>query len=464
MTRKLRSFARVRLALALLVTFGLGCATDFSGTGAGAENGTGPTGTPESVGLSSEALGRLDAVLEAYVDRGQLPGYQLLVARYGQVVHESVYGSMEIETARALDPRTIYRIYSMSKVITGVATMIAYERGSFLLNDPISKYLPALAAPDVMEWGEEGEIRIVPARREITILDLLRHTSGISYSFIAPPPLGQQYIDASLTPGIRGLPSDTALGPVGADKHATLEDMVEGLGKLPLVIQPGSAWHYGINMDVLGRLIEVSSGLAFPDFLQEHLFGPLGMTDSGFYVPDDRIDRFAACYGPTPEGGMRLLDAPISSEYREPPAMPGGGGGMVASAHDYMRFALMLANAGELDGRRILSPRSVELMMSSHLPVEDFGARPLKYAVGETYANGGLGVGFGLSGSVITDPALTGLPLSKGTFGWGGAASTFFWVDPEEDIAVVFMTQLVISRTYPLRAVLLKGVNAALLD
>jgi CubicO group peptidase (beta-lactamase class C family) len=371
---------------------------------------------------------------------------------------------MEIETARALDPQTIYRIYSMSKVITGVATMIAYERGSFLLNDPISKYLPALAGARVMEWGEQGEIRIVPAEREITILDLLRHTSGISYSFIAPPPLGQQYIDASLTPGIRGLPSDTPLGPVGPDKDATLEDMVERLGKLPLVIQPGSAWHYGINMDVLGRLIEVSSGSSFPDFLQEHLFGPLGMTDSGFYVPDDRIDRFAACYGPTPEGGMRLLDAPISSEYREPPAMPGGGGGMVASAHDYMRFALMLANAGELDGRRILSPRSVELMMSSHLPAEDFGSRPLKYAVGATYANGGLGVGFGLSGSVITDPALTGLPLSMGTFGWGGAASTFFWVDPEEDIAVVFMTQLVISRTYPLRAVLLKGVNGALLD
>ncbi len=462
MNRKLRSVARARLALTLLVSFSLGCATDYAGTVV--DNGTALAGTPESVGLSSEALSRLDAVLEAYVDRGQLPGYQLLVARYGQVVHESVYGSMEIETGRALDPQTIYRIYSMSKVITGVATMIAYERGSFLLNDPISKYLPALAGPNVMEWGEDGEIRIVPAQREITILDLLRHTSGISYSFIAPPPLGQQYIDASVTPGIRGLPSDTPLGAVGQDLDATLEDMVERLGKLPLVMQPGSAWHYGINMDVLGRLIEVSSGQSFPDFLQQHLFGPLGMTDSGFYVPDDRIDRFAACYGTTPEAGMRLLDAPITSEYREPPAMPGGGGGMVASAHDYMRFALMLGNAGELDGRRILSPRTVELIMSSHLPPEDFGARPLKYAVGETYANGGLGVGFGLTGSVITDPALTGLPVSKGTFGWGGAASTFFWVDPKEDIAVVFMTQLVISRTYPLRAVLLKGVNAALLD
>ncbi len=465
MNRRLRSVPFVRLIGTLLVALSFGCATGLArtGTGSGTGNGRASAGTPESVGLSSEALGRLDAVLEGYVDRGQIPGYQLLVARHGQIVHESVVGSMEIETGRALDPQTIYRIYSMSKVITGVATMIAYERGSFLLNDPISKYLPALAEPSVMEWDEDGGTRIVPAQREITILDLLRHTSGISYSFIARPPLGQQYIDASVTPGIRGLPSDTPLGAVGQDKDATLEDMVERLGKLPLVMQPGSAWHYGINMDVLGRLIEVSSGQSFPEFLQEHLFEPLGMTDSGFHVPDDKVDRFAACYGPTPEG-MRLLDAPTTSEYREPPAMPGGGGGMVASAHDYMRFALMLANGGELDGRRVLSPRTVELIMSSHLPPEDFGARPLKYGAGQTYANGGLGVGFGLSGSVITDPALTGLPVSKGTFGWGGAASTFFWVDPEQEIAVVFMTQLVISRTYPLRAHLLKGVNAALLD
>jgi len=419
---------------------------------------------PESVGLSSEALARLDRVLEDFVDQGRIPGYQLVVARRGQVVHESLYGQMDIEAERALRADTIYRIYSMSKVVTGAATLIAYERGHFLLNDPISKYLPALGEMSVMEWDENGDTRIVPAEREITILDLLRHTSGISYHFIAPPPLGQLYVDASITPGVRPLPVATSLGPYGADQEATLEDMVERLGELPLIMQPATAWHYGINMDVLGRLIEVSSGQSFPDFLEEHLFGPLGMEDTAFYVPEEKVERFATLYGPTPEGGMRLVDPPTTSAYLEPPAMPGGGGGLVASAADYMRFAQMLSNGGELDGHRVLSPRTVELMMSNHLSPVDFGIRPLHFIAGDVYANGGLGLGFGLTGSVVTDPPFTGLPVSKGTFGWGGAASTFFWVDPEEDITVVFMTQLLASNLYPLRAHLMKGVNAALLD
>jgi CubicO group peptidase (beta-lactamase class C family) len=432
--------------------------------------------SPESVGLSGEALGRLDRMLEGYVDRGQLPGYQLLVARHGRIVHESVYGKMDLESDRELRPDTIHRIYSMSKVITGAATMIAWERGRFLLNDPIGKHLPALADLGVMEWDENGDTRIVPAKREITVLDLLRHTSGISYSFIARPPLGPRYVEASLTPGLRPLPVPTALGPSGKDTQATLEDMVERLGELPLAIQPGSAWHYGINMDVLGRLIEVSSGQGFPEFLEDQLFAPLGMKDTAFYVPDEKIDRFAALYRPPserppsegaasdPEPALELVDAPYTSSYREPPAMPGGGGGLVGTARDYMRFALMLLGGGALDGRRVLGPRTVELMMSNHLPQVDFGDRPLVFATGDAYANGGLGVGFGLSGSVITQPAFTGLPVSAGTFGWGGAASTFFWVDPEEDIAVVFMTQLLASNAYPLRAHLMKGVNAAILE
>jgi CubicO group peptidase (beta-lactamase class C family) len=414
--------------------------------------------------MSSEALGRLDHVLEGYVDRGQLPGYQLLVARHGQVIHESVYGQMDIENQRILRPDTIYRIYSMSKVITGVATMIAYEQGGFLLTDPISKYLPALADMSVMEWDDNGDTRIVPAEREITILDLLRHTSGFSYHFIAPSPLGQQYTDASITPGVRPLPVTTSLGNAGPDQEATLQDMVERLGQLPLVIQPGSAWHYGINMDVLGRLIEVSSGQSFPDFLEEHVFGPLEMSDTSFYVPDEKIERFATCYGATPEAGLKMVDPAFTSAYRQPPAMPGGGAGLVSTASDYMRFALMLTNGGSLDGKRLLSPRTARLMMSNHLSRADFGDRPLRSIAGNTYANGGLGLGFGLSGSVITDPAFTGLPVSEGTFGWGGAASTFFWSDPQKEISVVFMTQLLPSNTYTLRADLMRGVNAALLD
>lgn len=457
------AWTRLRLVI-VLIAFALlfsGCASagpQQSGNGVAAPD------SPESVGISSEALARLDRVLEGYVDRGELPGYQLLIARDGLIVHESVYGRMDLETDRPLRSDTIHRIYSMSKVITGAATMIAYEHGSFLLNDPISKHLPALADLRVMEWEENGDTRIVPATREVSVLDLLRHTSGFSYSFIARPPLGTQYVEASITPGLRPLPLPTALGPTGPDASATLEDMVERLGKLPLAIQPGSAWHYGINMDVLGRLIEVSSGKSFPAFLEQELFAPLGMKDTAFYVPEQKVDRFAALYGPTPDSGLELIDAPRASSYLEVPAMPGGGGGLVGTAHDYMRFALMLLGGGELDGRRVLGPRTVELMMSNHLPTVDFGDRPLVFATGDAYANGGLGVGFGLSGSVITQPAFTGLPVSQGTFGWGGAASTFFWIDPEENIAVVFMTQLLASNRYPLRAHLMKGVNAALLD
>lgn len=423
-----------------------------------------PAPAPESVGLSSAALARLDAVLTGFVERGQIPGYQLLVARRGRVVHESVVGQLDHERERPLRPDTIYRIYSMSKVVTGVATMIAWERGDFLLNDPVSKYLPALADPQVLLVDGDGSTRSVPAEREITILDLLRHTSGIPYHFTAPPALRERFLEAGITPGLRPLPVDTILGNAAPDQDATLADMVERLGELPLVIQPGTAWHYGINMDVLGRLIEVVSGQSFPDFLEEHLFAPLGMRDTAFHVPADRLDRFAACYLATEDGGMRLADDPETSSYREPPAMPGGGGGLVSTAEDYMRFARMLLGGGELDGVRILGPRTVELMRSNHLPPAVFGENPLRFSIGDTFANDGRGLGFGLTGSVVTEPAWTGLPASRGSFGWGGAASTYFWIDPEEDLAVVFMTQLLMSNTYPLRAHLIKGVGAALLD
>jgi CubicO group peptidase (beta-lactamase class C family) len=419
---------------------------------------------PESAGMSSERLARLDRVLDAHVAAGRIPGYQLLVARRGRVVHARTHGLRDREAGQPVRADTIFRIYSMSKVVSGVAGMIAFERGQFLLGDRLSKYLPAFAHPKVMKRGADGRFEIAGATREIAVLDLLRHTSGISYSFIAPPPLAEQYLAVSATPGVRGLPADGGLGPVGTDRDATLADLVERLGPLPLVAEPGTAWNYGINLDVLGRLIEVTSGQSFPDFLREHLFEPLDMRDTAFFVPDDRLERFAACYGVTPDGGMRLLDAPASSEYRVAPAMPGGGGGLVSTARDYLRLALMLANGGELDGRRVLGRKTVDLMLANHLPESEFGPRPLGSAAARSFANGGLGVGFGLSGSVLVHPELTGVPASPGTFSWGGAASTFFWVDREEDIAVVFMTQLVLSETYPLRAELLRGVNGAIID
>lgn len=420
--------------------------------------------SPEAVGLSSERIAGLDRALARYVDEGRLPGYQLLIARDGRLVHEEVYGSMDLESDRPLRDDTIFRIYSMSKVVTGVATMIAWEQGHFLLTEPVSKYLPALTDLRVMVWDENGGTTTVPAEREVTILDLLRHTSGFSYNFLAPPPLGRMYSEAGVTPGVRRTPGTSPLGNATADPSLTLEDMVERLGELPLVAQPGSAWHYGISMDVLGRLIEVTSGLSFPEFLETHIFSPLEMEDTGFFVAADQVDRFAACYTKTPEGGLALLDPPRTSSYLEAPSMPGGGGGLVSTAADYLRFAQMLLDGGAGNGVRLLSPKTVELMMSNHLSVEDFGPRPLRAMAGSVYANEGLGVGFGFTGSVIVDGPATGLPISEGTFGWGGAASTFFWVDPEESIAVVFMTQLVPSSAYPIRAELMKGVQAAILD
>ena len=423
-----------------------------------------PTGDEEAGGFSTRRLARLDKTLRRYVEDGKIPGYQLMVSRRGQVVHESLYGARDVEADLAVEEDTIFRIYSMSKVITGVATLAAFEQGLFLLNEPVSKYLPALGEMEVMLWNEDGSTRTVPAEREITILDLLRHSSGLSYHFIAPPPLGDLYVSQSITPGLRPLESNTALGSAGRDQEATLKDMVDRLGSIPLIAQPGSGWHYGINMDVLGRLIEVTSGQSFPEFLKENVFRPVGMPDTGFYVPAEKVDRFAACYGPDADGGMTRLDSPTTSAYLGMPAMPGGGGGLVSTTSDYMRFAQMLLNGGTIDGRRVLGRRTVDLMMSNHLAESDFGSKPLQSISGTTYGNDGLGVGFGLTGSVVTEPALTGLPLSKGTFGWGGAASTFFWVDPVEEIAVVFMTQLIPSNTYAIRADLMRGINSALTD
>ncbi len=415
-------------------------------------------------GFSSAALDRLDAQLDAYVDEGRLPGYQLLIARDGEVAHQRVYGSMDVEAKRTLQDDTIFRIYSMSKVVTGVATMVAFERGLFLLTDPVSKHLPELAELEVMVWDEDGSTRTVPVERAMTVLDLLRHTSGLTYHFLAPPPIGEMYDAHSISPGGQPLVRASALGNGIGDTTLTLQDFVGRLPRVPLIAQPGTAWNYSISMDVLGALIERTSGQPFPEFLDEHIFTPLGMDDTGFHVPDDRADRLAACYGPTPDGGMLLLDPPGESQYRTAPALPSGGGGMVSTAADYMRFAQMLLAGGTLDGARILGRPTVELMMADHLPEEIFGATPLRAMARNTYGNDGIGVRFGLTGSVITERASTALPVSNGTFGWGGAASTFFWVDPEENVAVVFMTQLIPSSTYPIRPVLIRGVNAALLD
>ena len=315
-----------------------------------------------------------------------------------------------------------------------MSPQILFEEGH-LLTDPISKYLPEFANMRVYTGVKDGEIQTEEAQ-PITIQHLLTHTSGLTYDFL-PTPVGKMYKDA----GIVGVGHNT--------QFQNLEEWSQALAKMPLVSQPGTEWNYSVGMDVLGRLIEVVSGKTYRSFLKERIFDPLDMNDTDFYVPEEKIGRLAANYGPKPGGGMELIDDPVNSPYRGLPALEMGGSGLVGTAADYLRFAQMLANGGELDGVRILGKKTVELMMMDHLNPE-FPPDPLSSLFSWLGSRRRIwGVGFGLTGSVVTDPALTGLPVSKGVFSWGGAATTHFWVDPEEDLVAIVHTQLLPDGTYP---------------
>lgn len=387
---------------------------------------------PESVGMSSERLTRVVHTMRRYVDQGKIPGFITLIARRGQLVQFEAHGSRNIARGEAMTTDTILRLYSMTKPITGVAVMMLYEDGRFLLTDPVADHLPELADMQVYVGRENGQIRTEPAGT-ITIQHLLTHTSGISYAWERSS-VGPFYIEA-------GVGDFTDM-----NARATLEEWTRDLAKLPLESQPGTAWHYGASMDVLGRLVEVVSGQSFGTFLRERLFEPLGMRDTGFYVPDGKQARLAANHGPTPDGTLTVIDDPEESIFRTPPQVELGGSGLVGTAADYLRFAQMLANGGALDDVRILSPRTVDLMMSDHMNPE-MRPDPTTSLFGGLGAHRGdasreWGFGFGLTGYVVTDPALTGIPMSTGTFGWDGAATTSFWVDRDEELVGIFMTQV----------------------
>lgn len=391
-----------------------------------------PSSTPESVGMSSERLDRIVPAMQRLVDEGKIPGTVTMVARRGQIVHFEAIGLQNVEKGEPMTKDTIFRMYSQSKPITGVATMILFEEGKFLLSDPVSLYLPEYKDMKVLVSMEKGEMKTEKAQ-PIRIHHLLTHTAGLSYGFF-PNPVGQSYNRAQI------------------DSSESLAAWSQELGKLPLLAQPGTEWNYSVAMDVLGRLIEVVSGQSFGEFLEERIFEPLGMQDTAFWVPEEKRARFAANYGPTSDGKMRLVDDPASSTYLAPPKIEMGGAGLVSTAADYIRFAQMLANSGELDGVRMLGPKTVDLMMSNHLG-PGFPPDPLTSLFGMMSPGSSrvFGVGFGLTGSVTIDPALTGLPGSVGTFAWGGAASTDFWVDREEELVGMVLTQLLPAGTYPTR-------------
>jgi CubicO group peptidase (beta-lactamase class C family) len=398
----------------------------------------------KTLGFSAERLARIDRFLEQkYVGPGRLPCAQFVLARQGQVVHQTLLGQQDPERGVPLADDTVYRIYSMTKPIVCVALMTLVEEGLIALDEPVAKYIPAWKDLGVFAAGT-GPYMTTPPARPMQVVDLLRHTSGLTYGFQNRSNVDAAYRKAKLE-AMHG-------------EH-DLEAMIDQLARLPLEFSPGEAWNYSVSTDVVGYLVQKVAGKPLSEVLRERIFEPLKMVDTGFFVRDDQRARFAACYDAAPGGKMKLQDDPTASPYLKPPALESGGGGLVSTAADYLRFTTMLVNGGELDGARILAPKTVRLMASNHLP----GNKDLTELSRSLFSEStNAGVGFGLGFAVVFDPPKTLIPCSQGEFYWGGAASTAFWVDPVEEVTAVFMTQLLPSSTYPLRRELRTLVYAAL--
>jgi CubicO group peptidase (beta-lactamase class C family) len=403
---------------------------------------------PADVGIDADRLARVDAHFAAYVDDGRLPGYQLTVSRRGKLAHLSSYGMADVEAERPIANDTIFRIYSMSKPITSVAAMMLYERGAFELTDPISTWLPEFAAPRVYVGGPANKPVTAPATEPIRVWHLLTHTAGLTYPFHRVHVTDEIY-------RLGGF--DIGAEPRGLDLAAT----IEAYAKFPLAFEPGTEWLYSVATDVLGRLVEVWSGKTLAEFLDDEILGPLAMVDTGFQVPEADHDRLSALYAMAPGLSEKIRYDALGEAYKKPPSWFSGGGGLVSTSEDYLRFVRMLLAGGTAEGTRLLSPRTLAYMTRNHLPggadLQAFG-RPL---FAETRYDG---VGFGLGFAVTDDPVAAKVLSGQGESYWGGMASTAFWVDPAEDLAVVFMTQLMPSSTYPLRSQLRQLVYSALVD
>ena len=399
---------------------------------------------PEDVGLSSERLARVNAWAQSWVDDGRLPGLTTMVARHGKIVHFNVCGMADVKRETRLAPDTIFRFYSMTKPLTSTAIMMLYEEGRFQLDDPITRFLPCFKDMRVAVGGMRGKLETVPAERDITFRDLLTHTSGLTYGFMEATPVDGQYRD-------RGVDFQTS------DK--TLAEVVELAADVPLIAQPGAEWNYSIATDVLGHLVAVISGKPFDQFLREQVTGPLGMVDTEFHVPADKLSRFAANYTSMPDGRLMLIDDPQKSIFGKQRQICSGGGGLVSTAGDYMRFCQMMLNKGEFGGKRLLGRKTVELMSSNHLRGDMAEMGQPRFSESSYY-----GIGFGLGFSVTLDPAKAQILGSAGEYAWGGAASTAFWIDPVEDMAVIMLTQLMPSSTYPIRRELRVLTYGAVVD
>jgi CubicO group peptidase (beta-lactamase class C family) len=366
---------------------------------------------PESVGVSAERLKRLDAGMQRFIDEGRLAGVTTLLARRGKIINFNAYGKKDVRAADQVQRDSIFRIYSMTKPISGVAMMMLYEEGKWRLDDPVSRYIPEFAKLQVYVGDNpDGTMKLEDARRSMTMREIMTHSAGLGYVLNSANAVDRLVIKEQI------------LNPV-----APLQTMIDKLAKTPLMAQPGTRWYYSIAVDVQGYLVEKLSGQPFAEYLQSRLFGPLGMKDTGFFVPKAKVARLARVHTDGP-GGKLAPPSDDAIDVTTPPLGPSGGGGLFSTLDDYMRFAQMMANGGEFDGTRYLSPRTVQMMRTNHLQADALKTvRP--------------GTGWGLGFRTVIDAAAAGEPVADGTFDWYGIAGTWFWIDPTTDLVFVGMIQ-----------------------
>ena len=420
-------------------------------------------GTPEELGLSSSRLDRVTDWLNQQVESERLAGASTMICRNGRIGYLESAGQSDLENGKPFDASTIVRIFSMTKPITSVAAMMLYEEGRYQLDDPVAKYLPEFT--DTKVWKGEGSLENVEDQTSpMLVKHLFMHTSGLTYGFMNANVVDQEHRNQKIEfPGTAG----------------TLEELVKRLAGIPLIAQPGTRWNYSVSTDVLGRLVEVWSGLSLEAFFKERILEPLGMHDTGFSVTKGNRDRFASLYSPLSgadmsnvgkksvsdsrqmKPGLKLQEPAATSRYLRPTKLFSGGGGLTGTIGDYARFCQMLLNGGELDGERLLSPITVNYMRSNQLPDNADMAAMGQPVWSETSYDG---IGFGLGFAVVIDPPKASIITSVGEHHWGGAASTFFWIDPQEDLFVVFFTQLMPSSTYPIRRELRTRVYQAIVE
>ena len=420
-------------------------------------------GTPEELGLSSSRLDRVTDWLNQQVESERLAGASTMICRNGRIGYLESAGQSDLENGKPFDASTIVRIFSMTKPITSVAAMMLYEEGRYQLDDPVAKYLPEFT--DTKVWKGEGSLENVEDQTSpMLVKHLFMHTSGLTYGFMNANVVDQEHRNQKIEfPGTAG----------------TLEELVKRLAGIPLIAQPGTRWNYSVSTDVLGRLVEVWSGLSLEAFFKERILEPLGMHDTGFSVAEGNKDRFASLYSPLSgadmsnvgkksvsdsrqmKPGLKLQEPAATSRYLKPTKLFSGGGGLTGTIGDYARFCQMLLNGGELDGERLLSPITVNYMRSNQLPDNADMAAMGQPVWSETSYDG---IGFGLGFAVVIDPRKASIITSVGEHHWGGAASTFFWIDPQEDLFVVFFTQLMPSSTYPIRRELRTRVYQAIVE